>query len=118
MAAGVLLSFVIVQMTLGLFFILWLWTVRVRSAKHTLPDKRERLLWFAVTSFTLGVALDFYFMFAHSSVGPLHKLPVFASFGLACLGTLLALLGRGRGRIVTVVASCGLALSWLPFILP
>jgi hypothetical protein len=83
MAAGLIVFFVIIQMTLGLFFILWLWTMRVRSAKRALPDKRERLLLFAVTSFTLGVAFDFYFMFAHSSVGPLHKLPVFASFGLA-----------------------------------
>jgi len=110
--------FVIVQVSLALFFSVWLWIVRIRSAKRSLPDLREQLLWFAVISFTLGVILDFYFMFVHGNVGPLSKFSVLASFGLACVGILLALLGRGRGRIVTVVACCGLAVSWLPFILP
>jgi hypothetical protein len=117
-AAGLILLFVVVQMTLGLFFLLWLWVVLVKSAKNAHPDRREQLLRFAVISFTLAVALNFYFMLAHGSVEPSHKFAVFASFGLACLGTLLALLGRGRGRIVTVIASCGLAMSWLPFMLP
>ncbi len=109
MAAGLMVSFVIIQMALGSFFLLWLWIVRVRATKRGSSDSREQLLWFAVTSFTLAVAFDFYFMLAHPSFAPLPKFPVFASFGLACVGILLALLGKGRGRIVTVVACCGLA---------
>lgn len=118
MAAGLIVSVVIIQMALGLFFLLWLWIMRVRAAKRGSSDRREQLLWLAVTSFTLAVAFDFYFMLAGPSPAPPPKFPVFASFGLACLGILPALLGRGRGRIVTVVACCGLAVSWLPFILP
>ena len=85
MAAGLILLFVVVQMTLGLFFLLWLWVVLVKSAKNAHPDRREQLLRFAVISFTLAVALNFYFMLAHGSVEPSHKFAVFASFGLACL---------------------------------
>ena len=117
MAAGLILGFVIAQMAFGLLFLIWLWILRVRSAKRTALDGREALLWLAAVSFTLGVAVDFYFMLYTASLGPRAKLPAL-SFSLACMGVVLALLGRGKGRILTAIASCGLALSWLPFVLP
>jgi protein-S-isoprenylcysteine O-methyltransferase Ste14 len=117
MAAGLILGFVIAQMAFGLLFLIWLWILRARVSKRTALDPREALLWLAVVSFTLGVVVDFYFMLAHSSMGPRAKLPA-VSFSLGCVGVILALLGRGKGRILTAMASCGLALSWLPFILP
>jgi len=118
MAAGLIVVFVVIQMALGLLFLIWLWIARVRSPKAAASDTREGLLSLAVISFTLGVAVDFYFMLAHSSSGPHPKFTPFVSFSLACIGVGLALLGKGKGRIVTVVACSGLAISWLPFILP
>jgi uncharacterized membrane-anchored protein len=118
MAAGLMVVFVVIQMALGLLFLIWLWIIRARSARRAALDRREAFLWLAVVFFTLGVAVDFYFMLAHSSsVAHVRFLP-FVSFSLACIGFVLALLGRGQGRILTAVASCLLAISWLPFILP
>jgi hypothetical protein len=104
--------------TLALVFLIWLWAARAVSARRSPPDTREKLLWFAGISFTLAVVAEFYFMFAPSSPSPHTKFPVLASFALACLGVVLALFGKGKGRIVTAIGCCGLALSWLPFILP
>jgi hypothetical protein len=118
MAAGLMVVFVLVQMALGLLFLIWVWILRVRSPRGVTSDKREGLLWLGVISFTLGVPVDFYFMLAHGSSAPYAKFTPLTSFSLACIGIVLALLGKGRGRIVTAVACCGLALSWLPFILP
>ena len=117
MAAGLMAAFVITQMVLGLFFLIWLWSLRLRYTKAAASDRREALLRLAVISFTLGVAVDFYSMLGH--IRPeLHKLSPSVSFSLACIGIALSLLGKGKGRIVTAVACCGLAISWLPFILP
>jgi hypothetical protein len=118
MAAGLMLVFVIVQMMFGLLFLIWLWILRVRSLKATPADKREGLLRAAVICFTLGVAVFFYFLLAPGTSGPHSKAPALATFFLGCAGFVLALMGKGKGRIVTAIACCGLAISWLPFILP
>ena len=119
MAAGLMLVFVIAQMAFGLLFLVWLWILRARSAKQAISDRREGLLWLALISYTLGVAVDFYFMLApRDPMGPHAKFPVFASFSLGCIGLILAFLGRGKGRALTAIASGCLAISWLPFILP
>lgn len=119
MAVALMLVYFIVQMALWLFFLIWLWIVRVRGAKRSVLDKQEWLLWLAAISFTLGVAMGFYFNLApRDPLGPHAHLPVYASFCLGCIGVVLALLGKGRGRIVTGIACSGLAILWLPIILP
>jgi hypothetical protein len=110
---GLGVLFAILQITLMLVFLIWLWIVRAGSAKRGPADAREKLLWLAGIFFTLAVTAEFYHMFASPT-----KFPVLASFTLACLGVVLALFGKGKGRIVTAIGCCGLALSWLPFILP
>ena len=117
MAAGLMVVFVIIQMAAGLLFLAWLWAVRVRSTKATKSDRRGGLLWLAVICFTLAVGVDFYFMLGHINLR-CHKLLPVASFSLACMGAALSLFGKGKGRILTTVACCGLAISWLPFLLP
>jgi hypothetical protein len=116
MAAGLMLLYIILQIALGLVFVLWLWLVRLRNASQRSQGRRERLLWIATVAFTLGVVLDYYFMFARHVTS--HKFPALASFGMGCIGSLFGFLGKGRGRIVTTLASAALAVSWLPFILP
>lgn len=120
MEAGLLFLFVWAQIAFGLFFLTWLWVLRWRSAEWGTSDKQERLLWLAAISYTFGVAVDFYFVFAPRLAGPglLARAPGFVSFLLGCVGAILALLGRGKGRVVTGVACCLLAMSWMPFILP
>ena len=118
MAGGLILIFIVLQMALGIFFIAWLWIARVRSAKKGGEGRRDRLLWAAVISFTVGVFIDFYFMLARGTFVHHGRVSVLTSFSLACLAVVFALLGKGRGRMVTIVASGLLAISWLPFILP
>ena len=118
MAAGLMVVFVLAQMVLGLVVLTWLWIVISHSLQRGLNGTRGRMLLFAVMALTLGVAVDFYFMFSRNSLGAHAKLPEFTSFALACLAVVFALFGKGKGRIITAVASCGLAASWLPFILP
>jgi hypothetical protein len=118
MAGGLMVGFVVLQMALGIFFIVWLWTARIRSVKEEVSGLRDKLLWFAVTSLTIGVVIDFYFMLARNSLNQHERLPVLTSFSLACMAVIFALLGKGKGRVVTVVAAGILAITWLPFVLP
>lgn len=118
MAGGLIVIFVVIQMALGAFFVAWLWIGRARSVKEGSGGTRDKLLWLAVISFTLGVIIDFYFMLARGSDVLHGRFSVLTSFILACLAIILALLGKGKGRIVTVVAASALAISWLPFVLP
>lgn len=118
MAVGLMVVFVLIQLALGLLFLLWLWVVRIRSIRQVTSDRREALLSLAVVSFTLGVATDFYYMLARGSPEGYAKVPVYLSFLLACTGLVLSLIGRGRGRVVAAIASLALAMSWIPFILP
>jgi hypothetical protein len=118
MAPGLMVVFVLVQTAAGFVFLIWLWILRVRSTRPDAADSRERLLWLGVVCFTLAVGIDFYFMLGHGITPLVRKLSPPASFALACLGVALSLFGKGKGRIVTAIACCALAISWLPFVLP
>ncbi len=115
MEASLMLLFMGLQLTLGLAFLIWLWVVRIRNTRRHPASKGERSLFSAVVFFTAAVAGNFYFMFAPRITH--HKWLAFLIFGLACLSVVFSLFGKGKGRVLTTVAACGLALSWLPFIL-
>lgn len=114
MAEGIISAFARVQITFATLFLIWLWIVRARSALRAAQDKGDALLWLALASYTLGAAAVFYFWHAPA----LHSPLILASFFLGCAGLVLALLGRGKGRLATAVACCGLAVSWLPLFPP
>ena len=116
MEAGVILVFMLVQVGVGTLFLVWLWVVRIRDMRRHSLEKRENSLFIAAVCLTAAVAVDAYFMFASGITHP--KALVFFSFGLACLAVLFSLFGRGKGRILGMMAGCGLVISWLPFILP
>ena len=82
-----MLVFVIAQMAFGLLFLVWLWILKARSARQAIPGRREGLLWLALISYTLGVAVDLYFMLApRDRMGYHAKILVFASFLWAAQG--------------------------------
>jgi hypothetical protein len=81
-------------------------------------DTREKLLWLAAMCVTLAFGAEFLLLFFDvvGFKGFLDAL-TFASFALACSGIVLALLGKGKGRIAITIACCGLV-SWGPFVSP
>lgn len=114
MEGALLLAMTWTQLVVELLFLAWVWlarTVRRRSAaSHT---KRDQLLLLAAVSYTLGVAIHLYFNFGHGIEMPHRMILRFDSFTFSCIAFFLALSGRGRGRIVTSVASLELAASCL-----
>lgn len=118
MAVGLMVVFTLIPILLGLIVVVWLWVTMLSSLRQTPLGIRGRTLTFAKVALTLSVLMDCYFMFGHTSSSDYAKLPVFGSLLLAIASAVLALLGEGRGRVLTFAASCGLALSWLPFVLP
>jgi hypothetical protein len=118
MAAGLLVVFVMLQMAFGFLFLTWAWILKIRGTRALDSNKREGLLWIAVISLTLAVGAEFYFLLGHN-IGPhLRDLLLYASFSFACLGAILSLVGKGKGRVIMVIGCCGVAILWLPSILP
>ena len=110
-----LAQFIQVNRVLALAIVALIWIMKALSHMPQTPGKRTRILSIATVLATLGVAIWLSGWFIHIDQ---LKLVASASFLMGCAGLVLALLGKGTGRVLTAIASFELALSCLPFVLP
>lgn len=106
----------LLQLVVGIFFLIWLWTLLICRWSVPIGHWRERLVRWATISFTAGAGLDFFCWWYHVAL-QYTQIIALASSGLFLLGAALAVLSKGGGRALAATGSCLLALSWLPFIL-
>lgn len=115
MEGALILAFTVAQVIVELLFVVWIWIRRSLRETGAAPTKREQLLWLAAVSFTIGVAIHLYYGFAHGIEASYKGFLIWAGISFSCVGFVLALVGRGNGRIVTTIASLELAACWLMF---
>jgi hypothetical protein len=113
MEGALLLALMATQLVIEILFLVWTWTRIVRNGAVISPTIRDRCLSFAVACFTVAVAIHLYRGFGHGIEATRRTLLLFVAFSLSSMGFVLALVGRGKGRIVTAVASLELSASLL-----
>jgi len=114
MEGALLLAMMLAQFAIELLFLTLVWLARmVRRRSEASHTRRDKLLWLSAVSYTLGVALHLYFNLGHGIEMPHRTILRLGSLSLSVIALVLALFGRGQGRIVTSVASLELAASCL-----
>ena len=113
-----LARFIEINRVLALVFVVWTWVVSVAWGKDPIAGRRAQLLLIAKAFVTCGVAVGLFSMLAPTRVNLQIRPVAVVSFFVGCAALIVALLGKGNGRIATAIASLELALSCLPFVLP
>jgi|HubBroStandDraft_5_1064220.scaffolds.fasta_scaffold76265_1 hypothetical protein len=114
---GVLLFAYIGQLVLGTIVTGIVVARRLRSSALSASGWRAKTAWIALAMFALSIVADAWFLFApNKSFELVHQTAVLGLSAL-CGAFVLALIGRGPGRIAIPIMSALFALPWLPFIL-
>lgn len=113
-----LTRFIEINRVLALVFVVWVWVARVVWGKDQIAGRRVQVLLVAKAFVTCGAAIGLLCMLAPARLNLQIGAVAVVSLFVGCAALILALLGKGKGRIATAVASLELALSWLPFVLP
>lgn len=113
-AIGILIFVLSAQLALGVIVLVW---VLARKLQTRNADRRTRYIWASLGMLALATACDGWFLLGPNLSRAFGR--ELASFSLGCLGVVfvLALAGKGPGRVFLAVASVFLSIGWLPFIL-
>jgi len=105
----------VAQLIFKLIFLLWIVVVRIGNLATSWSDLRHRFLLVAAILFASSVGIQLYYDFARNLNSTLRSVVVIVGTFLSLTAGLLAVIGKGKGRAVTTIASAGLALSWAVF---
>jgi hypothetical protein len=90
---------------------------KLKVSTSSAPELRPHAIWASLGMFTLAMAFDIRMLSAqYISLSSSQTLAI-ASLSSLSLALLLAVLGKGPGRVLLSVASILVGLIWLPFIL-
>ncbi len=110
--------FIQISRVLALLLVIWAWAERGRSGGLKGTGIRKNLLIIAMALATLGVTVGLLLFLLPAKVVPEIRIVAVCCFLVGFTALILALLGKGKGRLLAALASFLLALSWLPFVLP
>jgi hypothetical protein len=103
----------VVQLVVNALFLLWIGVIRFRNLSVTRIDYRRRFLLFAAIFFASSVVVQLYYDHARELDSTLRPAIVTVGICISLVAGLLAVIGKGKGRIVTIIASAWLAFSWV-----
>lgn len=105
------------QLVLGTIVIGIVVARRLRTSTSLGSGWQTKTAWIALAMFALSIVADGWFLFvSNKSLELVHQTAVLGLSAL-CGAFVLALIGRGPGRIAIPIMSALFAVPWLPFIL-